>query len=297
VARRYLPSLVGWPWVCIACFGAVDWLNAAPVHHSLWHLKGNQNDLYLLGSVHFLKVTDYPLASPIEQAFSNCPVAVFETDLARMQEPATQARLLEKARLPPGDTIREHLATKTFRSYQNCLHDMGLAGDIFDTLKPSVAALTIESLELEAIGFNPDYAVDQHFYQLAKRAGKELIALESVDFQIDLITGLSPPQSELLMKTTLESLSDTKQQLQQLVQSWRTGDTLGLEKLLLRALAKAPDLRKRMVTDRNRQWLPQIERLARGHRNVMVIVGAGHLVGVEGVVALLRKEGWQVNQE
>lgn len=280
--------------VCLA--GAPD-AQAPAGHHSLWRVHGLHNSVYLLGSVHFLKPTDYPLPAAIPAAYSNCPVVAFETDLGQMQEPAKQKELLEKARLPAGETLRQQLTPDTFQKFKNHLHDSGFPGDIFNTLKPAVAAMTLELLEMEKLGFNPDYGVDQHFYQRARSDGKKILALETVDFQIDLLTAISAEQGERLMKTTLEEIDDTKRQLNEMISSWRTGNAGGLEKLLLHALANEPALEKRMLTDRNRRWLPHVEEWARGTQNVMVIVGAGHLVGTNGVVSLLTRQGWTVDQE
>jgi uncharacterized protein YbaP (TraB family) len=79
--------------------------------------------------------------------------------------------------------------------------------------------------------------------------------------------------------------------------AWQTGDADKLNKFLNEAMQEAPVIYKRLVTDRSRRWVPKIEELAQGKENAIVIVGAGHMVGPEGVVELLKKKGYKISQE
>ena len=266
-------------------------------HHSLWKISGRTNTVYLLGSAHFLKQTDYPLPPVIENAFSNSALVVFETDIDKLQSLDVQMRLLKKAQLPPGQTLRQQLSTNTYTAFQEHLKRTGLDEIIFQQLKPALAAMTLEVFAMQKAGLDPSQGLDQHFFNLADKAGKKIVPLETVDFQIDLITGFSPEEGELIMKSTLEDIDTTEKQLGELLDAWRNGESETLQKLLNHAMADAPAIFKRLVTDRNRQWLPKIAEWSRLDQSVIVIVGAGHLVGPEGVVELLRKQGLKVVQE
>jgi uncharacterized protein YbaP (TraB family) len=266
-------------------------------HHCLWKIPGRTNAVYLLGSVHFLKESDYPLPPVIENAFSNSTVAVFETDMGKLQDLDTQTRLMKNAQLPEGQTLSQVLTTNTYAAFRRRLQDMGLGTALFDHLKPALGAMTLEVFAMQKMGLDPSYGLDLHFFQLAKKAGKQLVPLETVDFQIDLVTGFTPEEGELIMKTTLEDIDTTEKLLGELLQAWRTGDSEALQKLLNHAMADAPAIFKRLVTDRNHSWLPKIEEWSRSDQSVIVIVGAGHLVGPDGLVALLQKAGLKAIQQ
>jgi uncharacterized protein YbaP (TraB family) len=281
----------------------ITWLavpaQSAPsqTHHSLWKVPGKTNTVYLLGSVHFLKKSDYPLAPVIENAFSNSAMVVFETDIDKLEDPAAQLQLMKKAQLPAGQTLREQLSTNTYAAFQEHLKQTGLDEIIFQSFKPALAAMTLEVFAMQKAGLDPSQGLDQHFFQLARKAEKKIVPLETVDFQIDLITGFSQEEGELIMKTTLKDIDTTDKLLGELIDGWRNGDAEALQKLLNHAMADAPAIFKRLVTDRNRQWVPKIQEWCRGDQSVIVIVGAGHLVGPEGVVEMLRKQGLKVVQE
>ena len=111
------------------------------------------------------------------------------------------------------------------------------------------------------------------------------------------VTDFTKEEGELLMKTTLQEIDTTTKDLAEMLRAWQTGDADKLEQLLNDASRKAPAIFKRLVGDRNRQWVPKIEEWLRGGNNAVVIVGAAHLVGKDGVVELLRKKGYKVTQQ
>ena len=269
----------------------------SPLREPLWKVRGEHNSVYLLGSVHCLKSSDYPLPTAILQAFSNAPVAVFETDFGKLQAPLDLKQLVDKSRLPPGQSLRAHLSSTTYERLKHYLVTTGLSPDIFDNLKPSIAAITLELLKIEQAGFNPDCGLDQYLFHRAQRADKQILSLESVGFQIDLFTDVSKNQGEFLMRTTLDSLDRTKDSLGAIVQAWRTGNADALKHLLQHPSAPDSGLAQRIVKDRNLSWLPQIEDMLRGEKDVIVVVGVGHLIGDQGMIALLTNRGWPINQE
>jgi uncharacterized protein YbaP (TraB family) len=286
-------------WVTVAVAGgAQEKPSAAPVgsRHSLWKVMGASNTVYLLGSIHVLKKTDYPLPPVIENAFTNSPIVVFETDIAALEDPSIALKLMSKARLPEGETLQEHLSPAVYKAFTNHLSGSVLPLEMVEQFTPAMAAMTLEMLEMQKMGLDPQYGVDKHFFALAGKK-KEIVPLETVDFQIGLLTDFSKEEGELLMKSTLKEIDTTKNDLMEMLKAWQTGDAAKLEKLLNEAVSEAPVLYRRLLTDRNHNWLPKIEELARGGKNAIVIVGAGHLVGKEGLVELLREKGFKITQQ
>ncbi|HXU77017.1 MAG TPA: TraB/GumN family protein, partial [Methylomirabilota bacterium] len=126
---------------------------------------------------------------------------------------------------------------------------------------------------------------------------KQIVALETVDFQIGLATQFSKEEGEAVMKWTMDDLDKLKQEYPDMLKAWQTGNSDKLEKMLNEGFQKVPKIFQRLVTDRNKRWLPKIEEWLQGDKNAVMIVGAGHLVGKEGVVELLRKKGLKVTQQ
>jgi uncharacterized protein YbaP (TraB family) len=138
--------------------------------------------------------------------------------------------------------------------------------------------------------------IDKHFYHQAKADSKEIIGLETVEFQTSLLTDLSKEEGEAMLKSTIKEAQDLKNQLGELMDAWNTGNPGKLEKLLKEAGEEGTALYKKLLTDRNERWVPQIEDLLKQDKPTLVIVGAAHLVGKQGVVELLKKRNWKVTQ-
>jgi uncharacterized protein len=271
--------------------------SAAATKHCLWKVQTSANTVYLLGSVHVLKKQDYPLPAPIEAAFTNTSIAVFETDIGAMEKPEVAMKLLTKGQLPAGQTLRDQLSAPLYASFSNYVAKTGMPLQMFDSLTPAMAAITLVALEFKKMGLDPEQGLDLHFFTRAQESGKKVIPLETLDFQISLLTDFTKEEGELLMKATLKDIETTEKDFDDLLTAWKTGDAAKLDKLLNEAMQETPVIYQRMISDRNRNWLPKIEELIRGKDKAIVIVGAGHLVGPTGIVELLRKKGYRVTQE
>jgi uncharacterized protein YbaP (TraB family) len=154
----------------------------------------------------------------------------------------------------------------------------------------------MEVMELQKLGFVPQYGLDEHYYRRAKKDDKEIVAFETVEFQLDLLGGFSKAESEVFIKSTLRDIDKLKQEFADLIKAWKTGDSDALAKMLNEASEESPALFKRLVADRNQSWLARIQEAAAGDKNALIVVGAGHLVGNDSLVALLKKRGYKVTQ-
>jgi Uncharacterized protein conserved in bacteria len=270
---------------------------AATTRHSLWKVQGKQNTVYLLGSIHLLKKDNYPLPAAMESAFTNSAIVVFETDLSAAEDLTVAMSLMSKAQLPEGQTLKDVLSPEVYQSFTNHASQSPMPLEMLVRFTPGMAATTLEGLEMMKLGFDPELGLDLHFYKLAKNDGKQIVPLESIGFQIGLLNGLSKEEADWFMKETLKDLDNVKTDSADMVKYWQTGESDKLAEMLDKGLKESAAIYKRLVTDRNRNWIPKIEELARGNKNAIIIVGAGHLVGKEGLVESLKKDGFKVTQE
>ena len=271
--------------------------SATATRQPLWKIEGKKATVYLLGSVHILKKENYPLAAPLNAAFDQAKVVVFESDLEALESPELAMKLLSKSALPAGETLRDQLSPKLYEQVAAQLKETGLPIEAVEKLKPGMVAMTIALVEMQKLGLDEKLGVDRHFHERARKAGKEIIGLETPDFQVDLLTGFSKQEGEAILKSTLKEIRTLKEQLGQMLKSWQTGDMKIVADLLNEAMEEHPELYKRLVVERNKRWVPKIEELARGDKDAIVIVGAGHLAGKQSVVELLEKNGLKVTQQ
>jgi uncharacterized protein YbaP (TraB family) len=261
----------------------------------MWKVERGGTALYLLGSVHALKEDAYPLPSVIDAAFDEVDVVVFEIDLGDMTAAAIQ--MMAAGSLEKGQTLEQVVGPQTWSEFEALISDSGINASFFKGMKPWMAALTVTAFELTKHGYLSAAGLDTHLSRRADETGKKKLALETAEFQVSLFAELTPEESLAFLHYTLTDLEAIIPEMDTLYVDWRAGNVEPVEEMLLDGFDEFPEVFKRMVTDRNRAWLPQIEGLLAGERDAMVVVGSMHLVGEGGIVNLLREKGYTVEQQ
>ena len=259
---------------------------------SLWSARADGGNVYLLGSVHFLRQADYPLPGAMEAAYASSDKVVFETDIGAMASPQVQEQMLGLGFYPENENIFQHLSRGTADMLKKKLAALGLPEALVSRLKPWTAAMTLEVLILKLMGFDEQAGVDLHFYRRALSDGKRVEFLESVDYQLKLLAGLDERNQDALLRQTLSELERIEELAPRMVAYWRSGD---FERLT--ALSPMPShLHERLLTRRNQNWIERIQNYLGQQENTLIVVGALHLAGPDSVVNLLRQNGFAVVQ-
>ena len=263
---------------------------------TMWMAEGTTNRVYLLGSVHLLRREDHPLPAVIDSAYDDAELLFMELDMDDLDPLAMQATINRIGMLDEGQTLQQLMGDELYAQALAAAEDLDIPLEMLEQTEPWYAAITIEQLALARIGFNPLYGVEMHMMQKASRDGKPIEGFESVDEQLGFLDGLSlDAQRELLMQTLAESES-IMEIMDELIRAWRTGDIAYMENNLLKDVAKYPELYDTIVADRNRNWVKTIDKLLDESDDYLIIVGALHLVGDDGVPRLLEQRGVTVTQ-
>jgi len=260
-----------------------------------WKATRGQGAVYLVGSVHMLTTDFYPLAPSLDAAFKDSDLLVEEADLNEMLSPNTQFSMLSKGMLPAGQTIDKVVSPATL-ALINQHAGGGLPLEALKQFKPWFLAMTLEALEWQSAGFDASLGLDKHFFDRAQTEGKAIQGLETTDFQISLFDGMSMDQQDRFLAETLKGIDKEKASVARLTGAWKAGDAATIERLVMADVKSDLVIYDRLLTSRNRTWLPKIEVLFSRPRHAFVVVGAAHLVGPDGLVALLKARGYQVVQ-
>ena len=263
---------------------------------TMWMAEGENNRVYLLGSVHLLRQQDHPLPEIIDIAYDDSESLFMELDMDDLDPLAMQATINRLGMLDNEQSLQEVMGDDLYTRALETATNLDIPLEMLHQTEPWYAAITVEQLALTRIGFNPLYGIEMHMTQKASRDGKPIHGFETVDEQLAFLDGLSlDAQRELLMQTLEESKS-IRDTMDELILAWRTGDIAFMEENLLVDVANYPELYETIVVDRNRNWVTTIDRLLGESDDYLVIVGALHLVGEDGVPRLLEKRGHKVTQ-
>lgn len=261
---------------------------------AIWEMRGPSANIMLLGSVHLLRESDYPLPDNIARAMERAECLVFELDMDDLDPVMSQTLFQNLGRVPDGTSLPEILGADNYAVASGKSRELGIELDLLSEFKPWFAALTIMNLQLMRLGFVPQLGLDQQLAAAAVSAGKEVTGLETLEFQIELFDGMPDPVQVQLLMQTLHEADLLENQMGLLVGAWRDGKTDVLARELGRNFSEYPELYRSLVTERNASWANQLIEMGNGDRECLVVVGALHLVGKGSLIDLLRDKGAQV---
>jgi len=263
----------------------------------LWKVSEGDKSIFLLGSIHYLRKENYPLNQAILDAFDASDRLVLEIDLQNTPAGAAQRLTLDKAIYRDGSNLAQNVSQETYQLASKRAAELGIDMQVVQPMKPWFVAMTMLAVKLQRMGLDPKLGVDHHLAERAKRDGKPTSGLETLEFQLGIFDQLSKREQELMLRETAGELERIDKNVKDIVESWLKGDGERLAALLLAGMRQYPELQQKLVIERNRRWLDQIAKLVEQGSNAMVVVGAAHLVGQEGIVDMLKARGLSVEQK
>lgn len=269
-----------------------------PAKHFLWQASAGKGTLFLLGSIHFGTPQMYPLPMVMTDSFKKADTLVVEADIGNVDQLQLAQLLASKAMYQDGLTLRQHLSDKTWQKLEQVAQSMGIPIELLNKQKPWFVSMTLTALALKQLGFSEDKGIDAHFLSLAK-GKKKVVELEGMAWQLSLFDQLTAEEQVVMLEESLRELDEGKAFFAKLLRFWSAGDASGVQSLFdegMMAEKGGERLNQLIILDRNKSMTDKLHALAVKGGRYFVVVGAGHLSGAEGIVALLKQRGYQVSQ-
>ena len=270
---------------------------AVPPTPMLWKASKGESTVYLLGSMHFLKDGDYPLSPDVDAAYKDAEKLVFEISPAELNSPATLALTLQRGMYHDTHKLQDDLSPTTWQELVAYGAKNNLPEVALQKFEPWMASLTLVALESQKMGMKADAGLDMHFMKMASADHKPAGGFETVDQQLAIFYTSSIKAQEDMLRQSLDEIATFPQEMNKEHDTWRGGDSDAMLAAAKKEFAKYPELYQKILAQRNRNWIPQIEKMLDGGKDdTLVIVGALHLAGPDGVVHLLQQKGYAVER-
>jgi len=262
----------------------------------LWEVEGTTNTILLMGSIHYLRPTDYPLPPKMTAAFETSDVLVMELDMSRL-DLLEAAMVMERLAVDPnGKNLADFLGPGTYREARSKAASIDIDLSAVQAYEPWFAALQITQLRVQQLGYDASYGIEYQFLQKAMADSKEIRGLESIEEQLTIFDELSMDTQKQFLMQTLDEATELTDELDEIIAAWRTGDTETLERLMLQGMQDQAALYSRLIIDRNANWVRQIADMTNDRKDYLIVVGALHLVGNDSVLKMLKKRGYSSRQ-
>jgi uncharacterized protein YbaP (TraB family) len=264
---------------------------------ALWRVHSATSTVYLFGSLHILPPAYHWTTPEIERAMSSSDLFIFEVPIDEAALQDQKAFIVEHGLLPPHQSLRGYLTANEFQTYSAVLRRAGLKPEFFEHYRPWLAAVMVGLAYLHRDDLVTLKGADDELMAYARDHGKKSIFLESIREQMQLLTAGDDNGHIKALKNLLLTLPRSRTQEKELFETWSSGDAKRFATLLDGYFKDRPEAKEFLVDRRNRDWLgPLKQALARPEGTAMMTVGAAHIGGENGLLALLCGEGYDVER-
>ncbi|QOP41818.1 TraB/GumN family protein [Sulfurimonas marina] len=262
----------------------------------VWKVQKGDSTLYLGGTIHLLRPADFPLPKEFESAYKRSEVLVFETQIDRLEDPSFQEFMMQSMLYNDGSTLKQHLQETTYKRLEEYCQDNNISLQNMQQMKASMVALALMQMRYMELGATQD-GVDRYYYQKAVADKKKSEYFETLEEQVGMIANIGGDDEDDFVLQTLSDIKELDTMFTKIVQFWKNGKEKELSDFFILDLKKqSRQLYNDLIVKRNIAWLPQIKHYLTTEKTEFILVGAGHLVGPDGLLQALKKEGYKVTK-
>lgn len=260
----------------------------------IWVVSDADSEITLYPTLHILPKEVQWKSEELTRRLSEAEEVWFEIIPGSESDPALQQTIMRLG-MAPGSSLSKGLSPDEVTKLRAAIAPLGMPYEAIDQMRPWMASTVISVGALVANGFDPDSGVEKHLAVMT--SGKKIRALETAEDQMRMLASLPEDTQIQMLKDTLADLDESIVMLREVASDWAVGDVEDLEGNLIKEMkTEMPSAYDVLFTKRNENWVDQIEIEMKGSGTDFIAVGAGHLVGDEGVPALLKANGYTVKR-
>lgn len=266
----------------------------SPAKPALWVVRDADSTLYLFGTIHFLRPGADWRTDRVKAALNASDVLVLE--VADPDDQAAVASLIPQYGLSPDRPLSSVLQPADLQRFTAAVASIGGDARQMDVMRPWLAGVVLSSAGLARAGYDPGSGVDVALRSEAKQAGKQIVGLETPEDQVRMLSSFPEDGQVAFLNSALRDFDAAPVELDRLADAWGAGDTDAIVAITLQPMKdRSERLYQTLIVERNRRWARQIEDMLQGAGTTFVAVGALHLSGDDGVLALLRAGGFEID--
>lgn len=285
-----MKNLITFISIILFSFSAQAQTVDSTAHSILWKIsgKGIEQPSYIFGTIHIIPKDDFFFTDLMNEKFDSCKKLILEIDINLSL--SEQINAAKKMIFPDGKTLSDYMTNEEFSELKTYLLDtLKIKESTFKRMQKIKPLMSSSLIINDLIGKSKTY--EQEFNKRAKKNGMAVEGLETLDFQINLINNVSI-EDQIKMLTEDSSSENPMDNYYKMVEIYKKQDLDSL-KTLIDSDDSMAELGDEFLKDRNTDWISKIKKLIK-ENSVFIAVGAGHLAGKDGVLNLLRKEGYNI---
>lgn len=264
---------------------------------ALYVVRDRDSTMYLYGTVHVRpRGSDWGNAR-VREALDESDEIWTELLMNPETEQQTQALAMRMGMAEPGRPLSSWLTPEENASLNAVTTRLGLPTGGLEPFKPWMAGLTLTILPLMQAGYDPESGVDRAIDAYGDNAGKTMRALETVEQQLSFFDTLDAEVQREMLREAIAESENVATMIGDMSSAWERGDDAALQRAVIDdSREEYPELYQKLFVDRNNAWMVVLTREMEGAGTDFVAVGAGHIIGPDGLVAQFRARGYRVER-
>lgn len=272
---------------------ASAWAAPALAQPALWAVKDADSTIYFLGTVHLLKPETEWRSEKLDAAIAESQALWLELPSTNPEKMAGEMlALVGKYGMSPRRRLSADLTPDELKTLDEAAKLSGMTAAQLDMFRPWFAALTLSTSAVTRAGYDPTSGVDSKIETIFGERGITPKGLETAEQQIKVFAGMSREDELEYLRQTIADYREASTELDEMVSNWAAGDIAAMEEMFVVEMKEDDQaLYDALLTNRNANWVVQVEEMLKGKGVIFIAVGAGHLVGPESVIAMLEAKG------
>jgi len=265
---------------------------------AMWRVADSDTEIFLFGTFHLITPGTEWTSDAMKAAMVGTGVTYFEADTSSPEGLQSIQQAVQQYGLnPPGVTLSSTLGAERAAKFKSIADQYGVPMANLEPLRPWLASLSVTLVAYQQAGLDPNSGAEMILTGLAKEQGDEIRFLESGESQIIALASLDDNQDFSAFDDGIDQLGNLKEEILALQEAWRSGNVAVIEEQIVASIRDVSEPAfQALLVRRNENWVVQINDLMASDGQYFIAVGAGHLVGEESVVDMLRKQGFTVTR-
>jgi uncharacterized protein YbaP (TraB family) len=286
------------PQVAHAQPASVDYsgVDAAP---AIWRITDEDSEIYLFGTFHILPPSLKWETDELNLIIDRIDALYLEADVHTPEAQArVQAMVPALAFNPPGVTLSGLLDDDANTVLARVAPTVGASPAMMEPMRPWFAQLFLGVSQMQMLGFDPSAGVEMALLAQVDSQPVEMGFFETAEEQLGFLADIPDEVHARGFADSLRELEQMPEILEEMVRSWAAGDMAAIDQLINESMRDdSPEVYDALIVQRNHNWVPQIREILDGEGVVLIAVGAGHMPGENGLIALLAEAGIEAERE
>ena len=256
----------------------------------LWRVDSDNTHIYLLGSIHVGSSGMYPLDYRIMTAYDDSRSVAFEVDMTKVDPMEMQKYVM----YTDGTLLSDKISAESYEKLSKVFDKYDMPAEAYRSMKPWVAAISAQQLIMNREGgYTGGQGIDEYFMAQAGKDSKEIRSLETIEYQMNLFEEFGE-MSDSFIQFTIDNSENTVGEVDKMIKAWKEGNKDALMGFINDSKSDYPEFEgvfEKLIDVRNNNMTKKIEEWLTEERTIFVVVGAGHLIGENGIISQLEKTG------